>query len=122
MGIPIGLTLYCMSAPVGDELVLVDGVSMDATSSSMIAVGLCSDTPSSGTAHGASGLTAIKNVVASGFTSGITIDKNRAGGAATQSGWNNLALTDIVLVSYTTATSLLSKTYRSRNVTGVTDN
>lgn len=121
-GQPYGIILYCMSAPAGDELVLVDGVTMDATSGSMTAFGLCSDTPNSGTAHGGSGQTIIRNALVKGFATGISLAKDRAGSAATQSGWNNVSISDIVLASYSTAASWLSKTFRARNVTGVTDN
>lgn len=120
-GWPYGIMLYCLSTPVGDELVTVDGVTMDATSGSMNAIGLCSDTPTSGTAHGGSGQTVIKNVVAKSFVTGVTIAKDAAGSAASQSGWDNVVLQDILLVTYTTAFSALSKTYRARNVTGVAD-
>jgi hypothetical protein len=121
-GWPFGMMLYCLSAPVGDELVVVDGVSMDATSGSMTAFGFCSDTPTSGTAHGASGLTTVKNAVVRSFVTGISLAKDAAGSAATQSGWDNLSFTDVVFMTYTTALGALSKTYRARNVTGVTDN
>jgi hypothetical protein len=100
---------------------MVDGATMDATSASMNAVGLCSDTPTSGSVHGGSGLTEIKNVVAKSFATGVTVAKDAAGSAASQSGWDNLVLQDIALITYTTAFAALSKTYRSRNMTGVGD-
>jgi hypothetical protein len=120
-GWPFGIMLYCLSAPVGDELTVIDGASMDATSGSMTAIGYCSDTPTSGTAHGASGLNTVKNVITKSFVTGISLAKDQAGSAATQSGWDNLSFADVVFVTYTTALGALSKTYRSRNVTGVTD-
>lgn len=120
-GWPFGIMLYCLSTPVGDELVMIDGVSMTATTGSMTAFGFCSDTPTSGTAHGGSGLATIKNAVVKSFATGISLAKDAAGSAATQSGWDNLSFTDIVLISHSTALGALSKTYRSRNVTGVTD-
>lgn len=120
-GWPFGIMVYCLSAPVGDETVLIDGVTMDATSGSMTGFGFCSDTPTSGTAHGASGLVSVKNALIKSFATGISLAKDAAGSAATQSGWDNLCLEDVVMVSQTTAASLLSKTYRSRNVTGVPD-
>lgn len=120
-GWPYGVMVYCLSVPVGDELVVIDGVTMDATSASMTAFGFCTDTPTTGTVHGASGLVVVKNSLVKSFATGISVAKDAAGSAATQSGWNNFSFEDVVMVSHTTAASLLSKTYRSRNVTGVDD-